>query len=1715
MWLRDFVKSFSKEEGSTMSREVQSEEMYKGAQRESFCGITTKSYEGVVDTAAEGGLVGTLALSRLEAALTQRGLKCKWIPKQSSAKGVGGLARVVGVVWIPIGIAGVNGILECTVVEGEVPLLLPIQLLKQLKVVLNFRDYTFVMSEHQLSIEMHELPSGHVTIEVLQYHPNGFSLPDDVPGMTMSDFVTQCFVGAMSAQLIETLKEEDACPSRRSTSPQCHGVHRRPPAAAERPLFDWPRKEQGKGDQSGDQSQEGLARVANDPGQDLHFDHVHSPPIRRAGMVSRIAVGIAAAALGTGGGDLGRHLCSPHRVGQEAGAFEEQRESQGGCQQLHPPQGEFEGRWKPFELVHHVPNVSLPMGEHDEVIGDQEQSQRGQEDAEEGPLESGRRDRLVRVQPSQDNDQSQGASGSIIVGEAGGAHEEGDRGTENRNPAEEHPVPGFANSPSEDGVREGQGLRVCQDEGGGDDDPSQSGQANLRLWTGGRAPSHEEGELETRPEVLDMCRGGLRLLPVAPERGRSGCDVGGVIQLADTSGAESEIQEPKDKSVRAQEDTGSDRGGQRWRAVKDSTGGWMSTSSLRGRRWLRRHQEVPTNLQKLFKLEEDYEAWDPATGEWLERKGPVKETEESMIRVWATYGDRLAMEEVEGQDKVKSLSRRSRRSLTQDMEKAMRTAVVSEVYSPPRMGPIAEQKGMEAGTAFDQKTGWDLRDPAQARKMWQTLQREDPELVVLCPPCVAFSPMQNINYPQMKQVMVIHLIAEGLHHLQVSMLIAKWQWRRGKRFLFERPRNAKSWDEEEVKEVSRLEGVMMVNCDMCMFGLRVRHGLNKKPTRLMTNCEEIAREMHRECDHSHFHEPLEGGGLTRKAQEYTTEFCEAVMRGLRRALRGNECYMEEDFMEEEGDDDEVEDVLERQLHVPDEVSKEPRPGEDAPNYEPTPHEKQMVLKLHRGVGHPQVKELVRLMRAARVRGEIVRWAAKHFKCEACASNPRPKAVRPVSIPRTYQPCKVIGMDLIFIPEIGGGRAFPALSIVDWGTNYQMVEKVEDKTPERIWSMLWNTWIRVFGLPEVLVVDAGKEFSSRLMTLAASCGIVTHQIAARAPWQQGKTEGHGAHYKDLLEKARMEAVVSSEEELKRLMQEVEMVKNRFSNRSGYSPVQRQIGQWPRVCDHSITDELVDTSLMEAAVVDDMERQLEFRRVAQTAFVEHNAREAVKKAFKARSRPPQEFTAGDYVFVYRVPHQRKRKVGGPDYIDRATAKPYWVGPGTVISIEGASLWISVFGELWKAAREQCRLATNVEKQAIEVIMQDCKELVEEYRKRSNRAGYKDLTKEPWPDEEEKPEEEAQGTKRPRNPPEEDGPNDEGERGSRRRVEERGHEEEDARHSEEEGSYTPTEPREREDVQEVPPRPSSRTSDEPEAEAEHEGRREMDEEAQEEREVVRPAGMNPEEIQEHYRRSIAQADRLDDVPPYGQPIRWRSNQRGQARNPYFQEMYMVTPEEEEDDQERRYQLLTDEISPSKKQDYWQFERGGKLLRRYHVRKRKTKFDPSKSKDLPCSLREISLKRRTVKVKEGFIAEEEEEVWTTPTEGPSTIWWKGYTEFEIKESLEEERKPQAEKMIRCWTAERRRPEEVNLKLEDDEAKKEWRKADRAEWDKIVQSGAVKVFDLVDSLKIREDLKRRGKLDRILPSRMLRKYKHAEQPGEAPTKKSRLCIRGDKDQTC
>lgn len=197
-----------------------------------------------------------------------------------------------------------------------------------------------------------------------------------------------------------------------------------------------------------------------------------------------------------------------------------------------------------------------------------------------------------------------------------------------------------------------------------------------------------------------------------------------------------------------------------------------------------------------------------------------------------------------------------------------------------------------------------------------------------------------------------------------------------------------------------------------------------------------------------------------------------------------------------------------------------------------------------------------------------------------------------------------------------------------------------------------------------------------------------------------------------------------------------------------------------------------------MADALEKTHEMRRIAQKAFCEYNARTTIQKALRSRTRTWQDYKAGELVFVYRVPKARRRKVGGAEEFEAASNKAIWVGPGTVVTPDGANLWVSMMGQLWKVAREQCRPATNEEKTGIEAVMSQCHELIEEYKKNPKKAGYKDITNEEWPKED----------------PEEDDQEGEEKRGVKRRADEiqsEGLNEEEEVREEAEGSYVPTTP------------------------------------------------------------------------------------------------------------------------------------------------------------------------------------------------------------------------------------------------------------------------------------------------------------------------------------
>ena len=117
----------------------------------------------------------------------------------------------------------------------------------------------------------------------------------------------------------------------------------------------------------------------------------------------------------------------------------------------------------------------------------------------------------------------------------------------------------------------------------------------------------------------------------------------------------------------------------------------------------------------------------------------------------------------------------------------------------------------------------------------------------------------------------------------------------------------------------------------------------------------------------------------------------------------------------------------------------------------------------------------------------------------------------------------------------------------------------------------------------------------------------------------------------------------------------------------------------------------------------------------------------------------------------------------------------------------------------------------------------------------------------------------------------------------------------------------------------------------------------------------------------------------------------------------------------------------------------------------------------------------------------------------------WVGYTEFKL-------RTKEFEQHLRWDLLASKGGGEVHVKDIPVEEWPQWQIADGEEWSKVAASGAVRLMPLEESQEVERQLREAGTEKRILPSRVVRRWKPAEQPGEPPTMKSRWCIRGDRD---
>ena len=169
---------------------------------------------------------------------------------------------------------------------------------------------------------------------------------------------------------------------------------------------------------------------------------------------------------------------------------------------------------------------------------------------------------------------------------------------------------------------------------------------------------------------------------------------------------------------------------------------------------------------------------------------------------------------------------------------------VAEVFSP--LGVTATYKKYELlpGYAIDLEIGWDLTSSDDAKSIQTTLQEEDPYLVTGSPPCEAFSPLRALDERRVDPETRALRLEVGKDILQTTCDFHEQQMKRGRYFLHEPLKNAKSWDEKCIKEIAERDDVFVVEGPMCRWGMKAKDASGKsyvrEMTEWMTNGEELA-----------------------------------------------------------------------------------------------------------------------------------------------------------------------------------------------------------------------------------------------------------------------------------------------------------------------------------------------------------------------------------------------------------------------------------------------------------------------------------------------------------------------------------------------------------------------------------------------------------------------------------------------------------------------------------------------------------------------------------------------------------------------------------------------------------------------------------------------------------------------------------------------------------
>ncbi|CAL1135428.1 unnamed protein product [Cladocopium goreaui] len=295
---------------------------------------------------------------------------------------------------------------------------------------------------------------------------------------------------------------------------------------------------------------------------------------------------------------------------------------------------------------------------------------------------------------------------------------------------------------------------------------------------------------------------------------------------------------------------------------------------------------------------------------------------------------------------------------------------------------------------------------------------------------------------------------------------------------------------------------------------------------------------------------------------------------------------------------------------------------------------QLVRRAHCGLGHLANARLARILHQAGARKEAVEYA-KNLKCDVCQRHRQIAPARAAAPPRELTPNQIVGVDTIYLPGLQfNGKRKMALNIIDWATKFQLVIPLHDHTP-RSARQAFLQWTRIFGTPERVYDDLGKEFRGCFEMMMDQDAIFLDPGSLESPTQRSLTERAGRTYKEVFSKTLMEVTCNNWDEWHEVVDVVTATINRLANKSGYSPIQRMLGYSPRIPGSLMSGGFNDQSTASRYAAGDLQvqRSVDLRTAAAIAYHKADCEQALRNSLHAGPRVWQHYEVGQTVYYWK--------------------------------------------------------------------------------------------------------------------------------------------------------------------------------------------------------------------------------------------------------------------------------------------------------------------------------------------------------------------------------------------------------------------------------------------------------------------------------------------------